>query len=57
LSNPEIGAHLFISPRTVEWHLHKVFAKLGINSRRALSAALPAQETEPMPRLVGPTSP
>jgi DNA-binding NarL/FixJ family response regulator len=40
LSNPEIGAKLFLSPRTVEWHLHHVFTKLGISSRRALRNAL-----------------
>jgi DNA-binding CsgD family transcriptional regulator len=43
LSNPEIGARLFISPRTVEYHLHKVFGKLGISSRNQLDRALPAQ--------------
>jgi DNA-binding NarL/FixJ family response regulator len=41
LSNPEIGAHLFISVRTVEWHLHNVFTKLGIRSREQLRMALP----------------
>jgi DNA-binding NarL/FixJ family response regulator len=44
LSNPDIGAMLFLSRRTVEWHLHKVFAKLDIRSRKELAGALAEQD-------------
>ena len=41
LSNPEIGARLFLSPRTIEWHLRHVYTKAGIRSRRQLASVLP----------------
>ena len=46
LTNPEIGTRLFLSPRTVEWHLRKVFSKLEIRSRHELSSAMPNSESE-----------
>jgi DNA-binding CsgD family transcriptional regulator len=49
LSNPEIGARLFLSPRTVEWHLRKVFGKLGIHRRRELADALSEYDSNPRP--------
>jgi DNA-binding CsgD family transcriptional regulator len=48
-SNTEISTQLFISPRTVEWHLGKVFTKLGISSRKELRAALPDLDLTPVP--------
>jgi DNA-binding CsgD family transcriptional regulator len=49
LSNPEIGARLFLSPRTVEWHLKKVFTKLGISSRMGLHEALARPDRQATP--------
>jgi DNA-binding CsgD family transcriptional regulator len=48
LSSRAIAARLFLSPRTVEWHLGHVFSKLGIRSRRELSRALPNAASEPV---------
>ncbi|HEY9331950.1 MAG TPA: helix-turn-helix transcriptional regulator, partial [Streptomyces sp.] len=47
-TNPEIGARLFLSPHTVDWHLRKVFVKLGISSRKQIGS-IPLESVETAP--------
>ena len=47
-TNPQIGALLFLSPRTVEWHLRHVFSKLGVHSRKELQGALRKRPHSPV---------
>ena len=49
MSNPEIGARLFLSPRTIEWHLRNVYTKLDIRSRRELTKALASFDSHLVP--------
>jgi DNA-binding CsgD family transcriptional regulator len=46
MTNKEVGQRLFLSPRTVSGHLHRIFPKLGITSRAALRDALNAQKPQ-----------
>ena len=58
LTNAQIGAKLFLSSRTIEWHLHKVFGKLGIDSRSGLRTALTgATRARPRPPRSAPRPP